>query len=47
MLFLLCVCVYHSECVLELSIMPKDEDVLQLVSARNFYYICYSNSVGN
>lgn len=25
-------CVSHSESVLELSIMPKDEDVLQLVS---------------
>lgn len=29
-----CVCVSRSESVLELSIMPKDEDVLQLVSAR-------------
>lgn len=25
-------CVFRSESVLELSIMPKDEDVLQLVS---------------
>lgn len=29
-----CVCVSRSESVLELSIMPKDEDVLQLVSPR-------------